>query len=44
MATEILAGLIHLNLAAAAAVLAVLALRGAARRHFGAEIAWKSVV
>ena len=41
MATDALAALIHLNLAAAAAVLAVLAVRPAARRQFGAEIAYR---
>jgi len=40
MATDVLAALIHLNLAAAGAVLVVMALRGTARRHFGAEIAY----
>ncbi|MFI4964911.1 MAG: M56 family metallopeptidase [Caulobacterales bacterium] len=40
MATDLLAGLVHLNLAAAAAILAVLALRPLARRHFGAEFAY----
>ncbi len=41
MATDVLATLIHLNLAAAAAVLAVLAVRPAVRRQFGAEIAYR---
>ncbi len=40
MATNVLAGLIHLNLAAAAAILVVLAVRTRARRHFGAELAY----
>lgn len=40
MATDLLAGLIHLNLAAAGAILAVMALRGTARRQFGAELAY----
>jgi beta-lactamase regulating signal transducer with metallopeptidase domain len=40
MATDVLAALIHFNLAAAAATLLVLALRGPARRHLGAEIAY----
>jgi beta-lactamase regulating signal transducer with metallopeptidase domain len=41
MATDVLATLLHLNLAAAAAVLAVLAVRPAVRRQFGAEIAYR---
>src|SRR4051794_41525343 len=41
MATDVLAALIHLNLAAAGAVLVVMALRATARRHFGAEIAYR---
>jgi beta-lactamase regulating signal transducer with metallopeptidase domain len=40
MANDLLAGLVHLNLAAAAAVLAVLALRPLARRPFGAELTY----
>ncbi|THD58664.1 M56 family metallopeptidase [Phenylobacterium sp.] len=40
MANDVLAGLLHLNLAAAAAVLAVLALRPLARRPFGAELTY----
>jgi beta-lactamase regulating signal transducer with metallopeptidase domain len=40
MATELLAALVHLNLAAAAAILVVMASRTAARRHFGAEAAY----
>jgi beta-lactamase regulating signal transducer with metallopeptidase domain len=40
MATDALAILVHLNLAAAVAILAVLALRPMARRHFGAEVAY----
>ena len=40
MATDVLAGLIHLNLAAAGAILVVMALRETARRSFGAEIAY----
>lgn len=41
MATDLLAALIHLNLAAAGMALAVLALRGVVRRHFGPEIAYR---
>ncbi len=41
MATELLAALIHLNLAAAGAVLAVLAARPLVRRHFGPEMAYR---
>ena len=40
-ATDVLATLLHLNLAAAAAVLAVLAVRPMVRRQFGAEIAYR---
>jgi beta-lactamase regulating signal transducer with metallopeptidase domain len=40
MVTDVLAGLVHLNLAAAAAILVVLAVRTKARRHFGAELAY----
>jgi beta-lactamase regulating signal transducer with metallopeptidase domain len=41
MATDVLFTLIHLNLAAAAAVLTVLAVRPVVRRQFGAEIAYR---
>jgi len=41
MANELLAALLHLNLAAAAAVLVVLALRGPTRRYFGAGFAYR---
>jgi beta-lactamase regulating signal transducer with metallopeptidase domain len=41
MATEVLAALVHLNLAAAAAVLAVLAVRPTVRRQLGADIAYR---
>jgi beta-lactamase regulating signal transducer with metallopeptidase domain len=41
MATEVLTALIHLNLAAAGAILVVLALRTSARRHFGAQMAYR---
>jgi beta-lactamase regulating signal transducer with metallopeptidase domain len=40
MATDVLIGLIHMNLAAAAAILVELALRSRARGHFGAELAY----
>jgi beta-lactamase regulating signal transducer with metallopeptidase domain len=41
MATDLLVTLLHLNVAAAAAVLAVLAARPTVRREFGAEIAYR---
>lgn len=41
MANDVLASLLHLNLAAAVAVLAVLVLRPMMRRQFGAEIAYR---
>ena len=41
MATDLLSAFIHLNLAAAGAILAVLALRQLVRRHFGPEIAYR---
>jgi beta-lactamase regulating signal transducer with metallopeptidase domain len=41
MANDVLAVLIHLNLAAAAASLAVLALRRPVRRQFGAQVAYQ---
>ncbi|MGZ6017590.1 MAG: M56 family metallopeptidase [Phenylobacterium sp.] len=41
MATDVLLNLIHLNLAAAAAILIVLAIRPTVRRQFGAEIAYR---
>jgi len=41
MANEFLAALLHMNLAAAGAVLAVLALRGPTRRYFGAGYAYR---
>jgi beta-lactamase regulating signal transducer with metallopeptidase domain len=41
MANELLAVLLHMNLAAAGAVLAVLAVRGVARRRFGAGFAYR---
>ena len=41
MANELLAVLLHMNLAAAGAVLAVLAIRGVARRRFGAGFAYR---
>jgi beta-lactamase regulating signal transducer with metallopeptidase domain len=41
MANELLSALIHLNLAAAAAVLAVLMARRHVRRYFGPEIAYR---
>src|SRR5258708_9874901 len=40
MAAELLSALIHLNLAAAGAVLVVLMVRQAVRRHFGPQIAY----
>jgi beta-lactamase regulating signal transducer with metallopeptidase domain len=40
MANELLATLLHMNLAAAGAILAVLALRGVARQQFGAGFAY----
>lgn len=40
MGTDLLVALVHLNLAAAATVLAVLAARKAVRRHFGPEISY----
>lgn len=40
MANELLAILLHMNLAAAGAILAVLALRGVARQQFGAGFAY----
>jgi beta-lactamase regulating signal transducer with metallopeptidase domain len=40
MANELLAILLHVNLAAAGAILAVLAIRGVARQHFGAGFAY----
>ena len=40
MANELLVALIHLNLAAAGAVLVVLMVRPAVRRHFGPQIAY----
>ena len=40
MATDLLTALLHLNLAAAGAVLMVMALRGTVRRNFGAETAY----
>ena len=40
MANELLAILLHVNLAAAGAILAVLALRGVARQHLGAGFAY----
>ena len=39
MANELLAVLLHVNLAAGGAVLAVLAVRGFARKRFGAGFA-----
>jgi len=41
MATDLLSALIHLNLAAAGAVIVVLLARRRVRRHFGAEIAYR---
>jgi beta-lactamase regulating signal transducer with metallopeptidase domain len=41
MGNEVLAALLHMNLAAGAMVLAVLVLRGPARRHFGAGFAYR---
>jgi beta-lactamase regulating signal transducer with metallopeptidase domain len=41
MATDVLVALIHLNLAAAGAVLAVLAIRPLVRRNFGPEMAYR---
>ena len=41
MANELLAVLLHMNLAAAGAVLAVLAVRGFARRRFGAGFGYR---
>src|SRR5512141_489235 len=41
MAYELLGAFIHLNLAAAGAILAVLAARKAVRRHFGPVIAYR---
>jgi beta-lactamase regulating signal transducer with metallopeptidase domain len=41
MANELLTALVHANLAAAVAVLAVLVLRGTVRRQVGAEIAYR---
>jgi beta-lactamase regulating signal transducer with metallopeptidase domain len=41
MGNELLAVLLHVNLAAGGAVLAVLAVRGPARRHFGAGFAYR---
>jgi len=41
MANELLAILLHMNLAAGGAVLVVLAVRGLARRHFGAGFAYR---
>ncbi|HEY2750297.1 M56 family metallopeptidase [Phenylobacterium sp.] len=41
MATDLLVAIVHLNLAAAAAILIVLALRQKARRHLGAEVAYR---
>ena len=41
MASELLSALIHLNLAAGGAVLIVLMVRQAVRRHFGPEIAYR---
>jgi beta-lactamase regulating signal transducer with metallopeptidase domain len=41
MATDLLVALVHLNLAAGAAILVVLALRQEARRRLGAEIAYR---
>lgn len=41
MATDLLSALIHLNLAAAGVVLAVLAIRPLVRRHFGPAIAYR---
>src|SRR6185312_11026950 len=41
MATDVLAALIHLNLAAAGTILAVLLGRGTVRRYFGPEIAYR---
>ena len=41
MATDLLAGLIHFNLAAAGAIVAVLLARETVRRHFGPEIAYR---
>jgi beta-lactamase regulating signal transducer with metallopeptidase domain len=41
MGNEVLAALLHMNLAAGAMVLAVLVLRGPARRHFGPGFAYR---
>lgn len=41
MANDLLAALVHLNLAAAVAIAAVLVLRPLVRRHFGPEIAYR---
>jgi beta-lactamase regulating signal transducer with metallopeptidase domain len=41
MANELLSAVVHVNLAAAVAVLAVLALRGQVRRFFGPQIAYR---
>src|ERR1700689_2551870 len=41
MATDLLSALLHFNLAAAVAILVVLVLRTAVRRHFGPEIAYR---
>jgi beta-lactamase regulating signal transducer with metallopeptidase domain len=41
MATDLLAALIHLNLAAAGAVLVMLAARPLVRKHFGPEVAYR---
>ena len=41
MATELLSAFIHLNLAAAGAIFAVLAIRPRVRRHFGLAIAYR---
>src|SRR5471030_2056015 len=41
MANDLVSAFLHLNLAAAGAVLAVLALRALVRRHFGPAIAYR---
>src|SRR6187399_51408 len=41
MANELLAILLHMNLAAAGAILAVLAIRGVARQHLGAGFSYR---